>query len=58
MEMGREWKNIYLGIEKKQNIQILPFDKNIKADIIYGFHKYMEGNTVIENSQLKIQVWA
>lgn len=40
----------FIWVMKKQNIQIPPFDKNIKADIIYGFHKYMEGNTVVENS--------
>lgn len=40
----------FIWVIKKQNIPIPPFDRNITADIIYGFHKYTEGGAVIENS--------
>jgi len=35
---------------KKQNISMPPYDKNIKADILYGFHKYVKNNIVVETS--------
>ena len=35
---------------KKQNISIPPYERNVKADILYGFHKYVKNNEIIENS--------
>lgn len=37
-------------ILKKQNIKIPPFNRNVTADIIYGFHQYIENNNIIENT--------
>lgn len=36
-------------ILKKENI-LLPIGNNIRADALYGFHKYVKNNTIIEGS--------
>lgn len=36
-------------ILKKENV-LLPMGNNIKADMLYGFHKYTQNNIVVENS--------
>jgi len=35
---------------KKQNIVLPPASRNVKADIIYGFHEYTDGLLIIESS--------
>lgn len=37
-------------ILKKQNIKIPPFNRNVTADIIYGFHQYIDNNNIVESS--------
>ncbi len=36
-------------IFKKENI-LLPLERNVRADILYGFHQYAKNNTVLESS--------
>ena len=37
-------------IFKKENVTLPPVSKNVKADILYGFHKYTDGQLIVENS--------
>lgn len=37
-------------IFKKENIILPPVSKNVKADVLYGFHKYTDGQLMVENS--------
>lgn len=35
---------------KKVNLTLPPIDKNVTADMMYGFHQYNNGSGIIENS--------
>lgn len=35
---------------KKQNITLPPLSRNVKADIIYGYHQFIDNGLIIENS--------
>lgn len=48
-----KWQNgnkSFTIVLKKQNITLPPIDKNVTADIIYGFHQYNNGSEIIETS--------
>lgn len=40
----------FIIIFKKENIILPPINKNVRADILYGFHKFVNNNSIIENS--------
>lgn len=35
---------------KKQNIVLPPANRNVRADVIYGFHQYTDGMLIVESS--------
>ena len=35
---------------KKQNVVLPPASRNVRADILYGFHQYVDSGLIVENS--------